>query len=104
MHVKVTRVEFQNCAENPVMVVKLCGFSHYVSRSCLAKECLRSDPDPVAGLTSDQDQLWLCVCVCVSSFDGHRVHECKRRLTLVTQKGLVAIRLKSKHVAKEEVS
>lgn len=54
-----------NCAENPVMVVGLCGFSHCVRRSCLAKECLRSDPDPVTGLTSDQDQPCLCECASV---------------------------------------
>lgn len=54
-----------NCEDNPLMVVGFCGFSHCVRWSCLAKECLRSNPDPVTGLTSDQDQLCLCMSVCV---------------------------------------
>ena len=54
-----------NCAERPTMVARLCGFSHCVRRTCLAKECLRCGPDPVAGLTSDQDQPSPCVSVCL---------------------------------------
>lgn len=58
-----------NCEEAPAMVVGLYRFSHCVRRSCLAKECLRRDPDPVRDLTSDQDQLCLCssacICACV---------------------------------------
>lgn len=58
-----------NCEEAPAMVVGLYRFSHCVRRSCLTKECLRRDPDPVRDLTSDQDQLCLCssacICACV---------------------------------------
>lgn len=54
-----------NCAGYPAMAVGLCGFSHCVRRSCLARECLRCDPDPVACLTSDQDQPCPRVSVCL---------------------------------------
>lgn len=54
-----------NCAGRPAMAAGPCGFSHCSRRSCLAKECLRCDPDPVAGLMSDQDQPCPRVSVCL---------------------------------------
>lgn len=58
-----------NRAAYPAMAVGLCGLSHCVRRSCLAKECLCCGRDPVTGLTSDQDQP--CPCVSVRPCERH---------------------------------